>query len=215
MVRYHRTDHEHGREQALGLDHVGDEEGGGFRVSYAGAGTVQPNWQQAQNLISQQTQIIISELVQANQKVTSAESARAHAERKLKEYQEKPIAYTEGWYVKELGKERERRYRVESDLRRAQGFMKMKDQAKIKVERTRDWALREVSRLTELNEEYLSQALKADDFERMNARHVEAFAGHERMLAAKESEVRRLREENARLMEVIRLGREGLQREQW
>jgi len=184
-------------------------------VSYAGTGTVKTNWQQAQNLIAQQTQIIIAELVEAERQIRLAKLGRENAERALESYKAKPDSYSEGWYVKELGKAREARHKLESDLRRAQGFMKLKDQAKIKVERTRDEAQRKLKEQQDINELLRLRAQKADDLAVLNQRQANAFADQERELRMKDREITRLREENTRLMQVIRLGREGLQKEQW
>ncbi len=184
-------------------------------MSFAGTGTVQPNWQQAVNLITQQSSILVSELVEAERKRKVAERMQEEAQAALMRYKEQPVAYTEGWYVKELGKERERRQKLESDLRRAHEFMRLKDQAKIKVEKARDEAQRKLKAQISINTLLRTKAQKVDDLTEMNQRQAEAFLGHERMLSQKESEVRRLREENVRLMDIIKLGRRGLDAEMW
>lgn len=184
-------------------------------MSYMGTGTVKPDWQQAQNLISQQVGIMVTDLVDKDRQIAALRRRVEDTERALESYKANPDSYSEGWYVKELGKAREARQEVESNLRRAENFMKLKDRAKIKVELARDAAQRKVSALEDINTLLRVRAQKADELKIMNERQAQAFAGHERMLSEKENEVRRLRQENERLMQVIRLGREGLQREQW
>lgn len=178
-------------------------------------GTVKSNWQQAQNLINQQTQIIISELVESERKRALAEGARAAAEKVLSEYKDKPNSYTEGWYVKELGRAREARQKLESDLRRAQSFMRLKDQAKIKVERARDIAQRDVKNLRDINT--LLRAKAGDTDALRTANEQQAVAWKEAVIKRREveSENKRLREQIARLEDVLRLGREGLKSETW
>lgn len=184
-------------------------------MSYMGSGTVNPDWQQAQNLISQQVGIMVADLVDKDRQIAALKRRVTDTERALESYKEKPDSYSEGWYVKELGKAREARQELESNLRRQTEFGKLKDRAKIKVERARDEAQRKVSALEDIISLLRVRAQKADELAVMNERQAQAFAGHERMLAGKEDQVRLLRQENERLMQVIRLGREGLQREQW
>jgi hypothetical protein len=182
---------------------------------YAGSGTVSEKWQQAQNLINQQTQIIISELVEKERQLGAAKRATEDAKRALESYKTKPDSYSEGWYVKELGKAREARQKLESDLRRAQGFMKLKDQSKIKVERVRDIALRDVKNLKNINEVLRSKALKSDSLVTANEQQAIAWKRAVEEKRQVQLENARLKDENKRLMEVLRLGREGLKNEQW
>jgi len=180
---------------------------------YAGSGTVSEKWQQAQNLINQQTQIIISELVESERKRVSAERGRVHAERALESYKESPDSYSEGWYVKELGKERERRQKLESDLRRAQDFMKLKDQAKIKVERVRDAALRDNVRLREAIGTLRANVQSVDNLKVANEQQAVAWKREVEAKRQVQLENARLKDEVDRLIEVIRLGRKGIEGE--
>lgn len=180
-------------------------------MSYAGTGTVQEKWQQAQNLINQQTAIIISELVQAQRAIENERTQSAKAEKTLAEYREKPIAYTEGWYVKELGKARERQYKLESDIRRQQEFMRLKDQAKIKVERVRDIALRDVKDLKSNNELLRSKAQKADDLAVANEQQAIAWKRAVEDKRAVQLENARLKDQIRALEDVLRLGQRGLE----
>lgn len=184
-------------------------------MSYAGKGTVHETWQQAQNLINQQTAIIVAELVESERKRAALERGRVDAERTLQEYREKPDSYSEGWYVKELGKAREERQKLESDLRRARDFMRLKDQAKIKVERVRDIALRDVKNLREINVLLRDKAQKADDLTTANEQQAIAWKRAVEEKRAVQLENARLKDEVKRLLDVIRLGREGLRKEEW
>jgi hypothetical protein len=182
---------------------------------FEGDGTVKPNWQQAGDLITQQTHIMLTELADADRRLRAAKRATEDAKRALESYKAKPDSYSEGWYVKELGKERERRQKVESDLRRAQEFMKLKDQAKIKVERVRDFALRDNKRLRALNEQFSEEAGKAKTLAIANEQQAVAWKEAVQEKNKARLEAARLRDEVNRLLDVIKLGREGLKNEQW
>jgi hypothetical protein len=182
---------------------------------YAGKGTVKPDWQQAQNLINQQTQIMITELVEKERQLAAAKHATQDANRALESFKNNPDAYSEGWYVKELGKAREARQKLESDLRRAQEFMRLKDQAKIKVERTRDWALRDNERLRTLNAQFSNDASKVKALETANEQQAISWKRQVEEKRQAQLENARLKDENKRLIDVLRLGREGLKNEQW
>lgn len=184
-------------------------------MSYAGTGTVQEKWQQAQNLINQQTAIIISELVESQRRLQDERRRRESVEKTLKEYKENPIAYTEGWYVKELGKARERTQKLESDLRRQAEFMKLKDQAKIKVEKVRDKALRDVQNLNNIVKVLRTKSIDVEALQTANEKQAIAWKQSQERNERLRAEIRSLREENERLLEVIKLGRDGLRSEQW
>ena len=184
-------------------------------MSYMGTGTIKPDWQQAQNMISQQVGIMVADLVEKDRQIAALQRRVTDTERALESYKAKPDSYSEGWYVKELGKERERRQEVESNLRRQTEFGKLKDRAKMKVEAARDQAMRDRDSYKNAFTLLRDQAIQVESLEAANEQQAVAWKDQVRKNGILKDENRRLELENKRLMEVLRLGREGLQREQW
>lgn len=174
-------------------------------------------WVKAKNLINQQTQIMVNELGALEARVANQarsidilqrerDAAVDRMERSLSETERvrlSRLAYENGELRRENAKFRE--------------FMKLKDNAKTKVEQKRDY-LRTLlaekgATIGALNDEIEEWKVRVTELEAQNARQAQEFQQLRDSIIKKDEMIRKQSAENGRLIDVIKLGRKGIEGE--
>jgi hypothetical protein len=116
----------------------------------------------------------LRELYEAQGRQLKMWQKRAEDEKRVRaELEQKPSEYTQGWFEKRETELRERDWALNQEMMKLRTYMRMKDLAKIKVERVRDHLQRENAVLRGAHEERLQ--LRAQ-----NEKQATAYAALER-----------------------------------
>ena len=99
---------------------------------------------------------------------------------------------------------------LETTERRLREFMKLKDNAKIKVERTRDVALRRVKSLENMVTVLRSNNLDAENLRAANERQAVAFQDKERQVVEQQRTIRELRGRLDNVMQIMQNAVDGV-----
>ncbi len=179
-------------------------------MSYSG---VQSAWQQAQNLINQQVQVLVQQLWEKDQELSRLQRLVAQYKDENTRLVNTPDQDTWAWCERRVHEESTKRFEAETLARKRLEFMKLKDRAKIKVEKVRDEALRRVEALEGIVELLRGAHEENRGLRAANQSQAEAFA-------VLQKDNGKLRKRNAELVEqveglqdVIKLGRKGIEAE--
>lgn len=175
--------------------------------------SVQSAWQQAQNLINQQVQVLVQQLWEKDQKIRNLETYKARADAEIGRLTTTADEGTYSWYEQHVNEERVKRYEAEALARKRLEFMKLKDRAKIKVEITRDRSLRRLERLESEVEELRNVRQNNRALREANQRQAEEFARLQKDNGALMKRNGELLQQVEGLQDVLKLGRRGIEAE--
>lgn len=174
-------------------------------------------WVQAKNLVRQQVEIMVNELEELSRRVANQ---RASIDVLQKERDAAIAKYNDLPSMRVISENAELRRQVRELTQtneKYREYMKLKDNAKIKVEGQRDYwkdqaqEAKRVSRVHADRERF--HLSRITELEALNAKQAEAFVDLEKRLAKKDELIRQHSAENGRLIEVIKLGRKGIEGE--
>lgn len=170
---------------------------------------VNSDWQKAQNLISQQTQILVNELWNLQQGRTVLDSRLKETEAALKEYMDKPHTNSVGWYEKRLSDEAKRRFQAETETRQCKEFMRLKDQSKIKVELQRDAYSRNLELANAKVLDLEKKLFESAELRAQNARQAKEFLELGRKVQSMNKRAQLAEEKVRNLQDILNLGRKA------
>jgi len=176
-------------------------------------------WVQAKNLVRQQVEIMVNELESQARRIDNQRASidvlqkeRDNAVARMNDLPTMRMQFDNAELKRQV-----RELTEKNDQYRE--YMRLKDNAKIKVEGQRDFAkdqAQEAKRISRVHADrerfHLSRIA---ELEALNAKQAEAFAELEKRSAKKDEMIRQQSAENGRLLEVIRLGRKGIESETW
>ena len=176
-------------------------------------------WVKASNLVRQQTQIMVNELTSLTERVTNQARSIDILQRERDDALRR-LEATPSMIMEATNRDLRRQLReADEKIEQYREYMRLKDNAKIKVEGQRDYhksRVAEAERTTRIykdNVHALTEQIRS--LEAQNASQARAFEERGRKLLEKDELIRRTSAENGRLLEVIRLGRAGLEGETW
>jgi len=178
---------------------------------------VSDEWVQAKNLVRQQVEIMVNELEELTRRVNNQRAAidvlqkeRDNAVARLNDLPSMRAQF-------ELTQLRAQVHELEQTVDRYSEFMRLKDNAKIKVEGQREhWREKyhDMERVSNIHRDARRIAEeKVRGLEAQNERQAKAFEERGKAILKKDELIRQMSAENGRLIEVIKLGRKGIEGE--
>lgn len=176
-------------------------------------------WVQAKNLVRQQVEIMVNELEELTRRVGNQRASidvlqkeRDAAVARMNDLPTMRMQMDNGELKRQV-----RQLMETNDKYR--DYMRLKDNAKIKVEGQRDYWKGLYHAMTEDSKERHKRAQLAEaenvELRAQNARQALAFEERGKTIVKKDEMIRQQSAELGRLMEVIKLGRKGLEGETW